>query len=164
MMKLYRILIGCVTLGTAVAAYLTWVHYFHDNRPGCFITSGCQHVQTSQYSHIFGVPVALIGLIGYLAIALSLLVYRGRYQLATVFMTLVGWVFVLWLTYAEVFLLHGRLSTHICMWCVGNAVIMTMVLILTLIRFWRDELRLPPDIVDTTITVHDRSTTAPSSR
>ena len=53
--------------GVAVAGYLTYVHY----RPGALICTGgggCEAVQDSSYAEIAGIPVALLGLVAYLAV------------------------------------------------------------------------------------------------
>ena len=73
-------------------------------------------MQTSLYSELAGVPVALIGLLGYIAILASLLV-RGSEtaRLATVALTLVGFGFSAYLTYRELFSIH-----KICEWCVDE--------------------------------------------
>ena len=70
-------------LGLALASYLVYVHY-SGTRPACTAGDACLKVQTSVYSKIAGVPVALIGLIGYIGIFLSLLVPdRDEVRLAT---------------------------------------------------------------------------------
>ena len=63
-------------------------------------------------------PVALIGLIGYVAILGSLLAPEGELaRFATMALTLGGFGFSAYLTYREVFTLH-----KICEWCVSSAV------------------------------------------
>ena len=54
-------------IGLGVAIYLTYVHY-SGTKPACTAGESCLKVQTSQWSKLAGVPVALIGLIGYIAI------------------------------------------------------------------------------------------------
>jgi hypothetical protein len=53
--------LACCALGLAIAAYLTYVHYAGIS-PVCEIAHGCEKVQTSQWSSLAGVPVALLGL------------------------------------------------------------------------------------------------------
>ena len=66
-------MIVIATVGLGVASYLTYVHY-SGIQPICSAGGSCLEVQTSIYSKIAGVPVALIGLIGYIVILGSLLV------------------------------------------------------------------------------------------
>jgi uncharacterized membrane protein len=62
---------GLALLGLAISAYLTWVHYA-DIEPICTGISDCERVQTSDYAELAGIPVAVIGLVGYAAILASL--------------------------------------------------------------------------------------------
>jgi uncharacterized membrane protein len=95
-------------------------------------------VQTSQYSKLAGVPVALIGLLGYIAILGSLLAPEGeRARFATVALVLGGFGFSAYLTYRELFSLH-----EICEECVSSAVIVTVLVCLAVWRFLRGD-RLP---------------------
>ena len=67
-------MIVLAAIGLGVATYLTYIHYA-GIKPLCGTNGGgCEIVQTSQYSKLAGVPVALIGLLGYIAILGSLLV------------------------------------------------------------------------------------------
>jgi Vitamin K epoxide reductase family len=53
--------------GLGIAGYLTYVHYA-GVKPVCTAGGSCEKVQTSAYSELAGVPVALLGLLGYTAI------------------------------------------------------------------------------------------------
>ena len=59
-------------LGLGVAGYLTYVHYAGID-PVCNIAHGCAKVQSSSYAELAGVPVALLGLLGYVGILAALL-------------------------------------------------------------------------------------------
>jgi len=66
-------MIVLAVIGIGVAAYLAYIHYA-GIKPLCGRNGGgCEIVQTSVYSKLAGVPVALIGLIGYVLIFASLL-------------------------------------------------------------------------------------------
>jgi uncharacterized membrane protein len=62
---LSKTMIGLTLLGTGVATYLTIAHY-SGTTTICPLHGGCETVQHSRYSELAGVPVALIGLIGYI--------------------------------------------------------------------------------------------------
>ena len=128
-------MIAITLLGVAVAGYLTYIHYA-GIRPLCGKGGGgCEIVQTSEYSKLAGVPVALIGLIGYVAILASLLVPENETsRLATVAFTVVGFGFSAYLTYRELFSIH-----HICEWCVSSAVLVTVHMCLAIWRFLRGD-------------------------
>jgi uncharacterized membrane protein len=121
-------------VGLGVASYLTYVHYAGIN-PACTLGQSCTKVQTSTYSKLVGVPVALMGLIGYVLILASLLAPDDeRSRFATVALTGAGFGFSVYLTYRELFSIHA-----ICEWCVSSAVIMTLLTCLAIWRFLRGE-------------------------
>jgi uncharacterized membrane protein len=127
-------LIVLTTAGLGVASYLTYVHY-SGIQPVCTAGGSCLKVQTSIYSTLAGVPVALIGLIGYVAILGSLLAPESESsRFATVAMTLVGFGFSAYLTYRELFSIHA-----ICEWCASSAGIMTVLMCLSVWRFLRGD-------------------------
>jgi uncharacterized membrane protein len=120
--KLRRAMVVVGVLGLALASYLVYVHY-SGTRPACTAGDACIKVQTSVYSKLDGVPVALIGLIGYVGIFLSLLVPdRDEVRLATLVMTLIGVCFSGYLTYRELFTLKT-----ICEECATSAVLMALL-------------------------------------
>jgi uncharacterized membrane protein len=125
-------------VGVLEAGYLTYIHYHGLGSLPCIggshLTSSCAQVQSSVYSKFLGVSVALLGLLGYIAIVTSLFV-RGELGRAGGFcVALVGFGFSMYLTYRELFSLK-----HICEWCVGSATLMTILMVLTAIRFLRGE-------------------------
>jgi uncharacterized membrane protein len=125
-------LLVLAVIGLGIASYLTYVHYA-GIKPACTAGESCTKVQTSVYSKLVGVPVALIGLLGYIAIVSSLLAPEGENaRLATMAFTLVGFGFSAYLTYRELFSIHA-----ICEWCASSAVIMTVLMCLSVWRFLR---------------------------
>ncbi len=119
-------------LGIADAGYLTYVHYSGIKVVCGLVGSGCHTVQTSQWSKLAGVPVALLGLIGYLSILATLFIRSELGRAATFSIALIGFGFSMYLTYRELFSIHA-----ICQWCVGSAVLMTFLAVLTAVRFLR---------------------------
>src|SRR5689334_15149105 len=122
-------------IGVGVATYLTFIHYA-GIKPLCGRNGGgCEIVQTSEYSKLAGIPVALIGLIGYVGILASLLLPESENgRLATVGMTVVGFGFSAYLTYREVFSIH-----NLCDWCLSSFVIIFLLMCLSVWRFLRGE-------------------------
>lgn len=131
--RLRRIMLVLAALGLAIAGYLTYVHY-RGIKVLCIANGGCEHVQSSVYSKLAGVPVATIGLVGYAVILVTLLGRDERMRLATASTTIVGWAFSGYLTYRELFSIHA-----ICQWCVASAVIMTALAGLAIARYLRGE-------------------------
>ena len=115
-------------IGLGIATYLTVVHYAGGS-PVCAIAHGCATVQKSRYAELAGVPVALLGLLGYVAILASLARDDETARTVSAFLAIGGLAFSGWLTYVEVFKLHA-----ICIWCVGSASCMALLAILTATR------------------------------
>jgi uncharacterized membrane protein len=129
-------LIALAALGIALAGYLTYLHYSGTTPPCSIKGNPCSQVQKSRYSELAGVPVALIGLLGYILILGSLLAPESeRARFATMGLTLGGLGFSAYLTYREIFTLH-----KICEWCVGSAVLMTIMVCLSVWRFLRGDI------------------------
>jgi uncharacterized membrane protein len=121
-------------IGLGVASYLTYIHYAGIN-PVCTAGDSCLKVQTSVYSLLLGVPVALMGLIGYIAITASLIAPENETtRFATVVFTVLGFGFSAYLTYRELFSIHA-----ICEWCASSAVILTVLMCLAIWRFLRGD-------------------------
>jgi uncharacterized membrane protein len=115
-------------VGLGIAAYLTVVHY-SGGSPACAIAHGCEVVQQSRYAELAGVPVALLGLLGYAAILVSLARDGETARTVTAFLALAGFGFSAWLTYVEL----ARLDA-VCSWCVASAACMTLLAALAVRR------------------------------
>lgn len=116
--------------GIAIAGYLTWVHYA-ESLPVCVGGGGgCERVQTSDYAEVGGIPVAAIGLAGYVGMVLVLSLPGAWGALAAAFGGLAGAAFSLYLTYVELFVIDA-----ICQWCVANAVVIVALAGVTVARY-----------------------------
>ena len=121
--------------GLGASGYLTYSHYA-DKPTACAGIGSCEYVQTSEYSEILGVPVALLGLLFFVAFGALALVRLVRgpddpdwAQPAAFSMTLGGTAFVSYLTYVELFVIDA-----ICPWCVATAVITVGCLLVVVTR------------------------------
>jgi uncharacterized membrane protein len=124
-MSLRAISAAVAGLGLAIAAYLVYVHY-SGGEPVCAIAQGCAVVQSSRYASLAGVPVALLGLLGYAVLLAALAVDRRD---AVALVSLSGAGFSGWLTYVEVAILEA-----ICLWCVASAACMAVLALLSVRR------------------------------
>lgn len=128
-----RALIVLISIaGVLISAYLTWTH-LRGTAPVCVGGgSGCETVQTSRYSEILGVPVALLGVFAYTGLLLSAAAKGERAALFGMFVALAGTLYSIYLTYLELFVIRA-----ICQWCVVSAVLMTAALLLSTLRLKR---------------------------
>lgn len=103
-----------------MSAYLTWVHY-SGSLALCVDVGGCEAVQSSRYAMLGDIPVALVGLAGMAAIlvvaVLRLRCRDGRLDVALFALSLAATVYVAYLTYIELLVLHA-----VCPWCVSVAI------------------------------------------
>jgi len=125
------IIVVCL-VGIGDAAYLTYVHYAGLKVVCLAGGGGCETVQASRYAKLGGVPVAVLGLIGYISILGSTFIRGELGRASGVAIAFVGFCFSMYLTYRELFTIHA-----ICQWCVASAVLMTILVILTTVRFLR---------------------------
>jgi uncharacterized membrane protein len=132
---LARATLALALLGVAIAGYLTWVHYAGLEPLCAGGGGGCERVQSSGYAELGGVPVAVIGLAGYAAIAAALVALPADAARPTVaFLTLAGAAYSLYLTYLELFEIGA-----ICQWCVASAIVMCLLAGLAVARMLRVE-------------------------
>jgi len=132
--RLRQFTIGFTVLGLLVAIYMT-IYKLTNNDSMCVGSGDCKFVNASGYSEVRGIPVAVFGVIGYLAIlALFYLESKpGFFQtngsMLQFAVTLTGFLFTVWLVYVEVALLKAY-----CPFCITSQVAMTIIFILTVIR------------------------------
>ena len=126
--RLRLVAIVLAAVGLCVAAYLTYIHY-EGIKPVCGLGGDCEKVQSSEWSKLAGVPVAVLGLVGYAAILVTLFIDREAALIAGQIFALAGFGFSAYLTYRELFSIDA-----ICQWCVASAVIMTLLAIVTTAR------------------------------
>jgi uncharacterized membrane protein len=115
--------------GIAIAGYLTYVHYAGLDPVCVGGGGGCERVQASRWAELAGVPVAVLGLGGYVAMLASLALPEDRGRTAAAFLALVGFGFSAWLTYVELFRIEA-----ICQWCVASAAVMTSLAAVSVAR------------------------------
>jgi uncharacterized membrane protein len=119
-------------LGIFVAGYLTWSHY--SGEPVyCGGSNSCVVVNNSRYAFLGPIPVALIGLTGYIIIfALSLSAWKVNqpWPMLLIFGgALIGVVLQWYLFYIEVAVLRA-----ICYWCVTSQTLITLIFFLSFPR------------------------------
>ena len=127
-------------IGLVDSLYLVWIKIAND-KVYCLPGLGdCWTVNTSPYSQVFGIPVAVFGVIGFLLILLVALfgnrsnfVHNNQATLLFGF-TLAGFLYSVYLTYLELFVINA-----ICPFCVLSALAMTVLFVLSVIRLVKNQ-------------------------
>jgi uncharacterized membrane protein len=125
-------------LGLLVAGYMTWAE-LTGNETVCANTGtiDCAAVQESAYASTFGIPVALLGTLGYILI-LGVLLLEDQVQFLANYgrtlvigMALFGVIFQAYLTVIEANVLEKW-----CQWCIASFVIIALLLVIGAVRLY----------------------------
>ena len=119
-------------LGLAVSGYLTYEHFTASTTLACPDTGtwNCVTVTTSAQSKLFGIPVALLGLLAYVAV-LAFVVWDSelaRTLAAAIALSAVG--FAVYLITLQAFVIDAW-----CVWCLVNDLV--IVPLLAVLTVWR---------------------------
>jgi vitamin-K-epoxide reductase (warfarin-sensitive) len=122
--------------GVVVSAVSLQRHYATSKSEFCDIgeTFNCDIVNRSEYSSILGVPVALIGMLGYAALAGLATMYRERVEAPTLLFggAGAGLIFALYLTYIE-----GHILGVWCILCLISLALIVTTTVLSGLIWWR---------------------------
>ena len=125
--------LALAAVGMGISGYLSFASWLGEE-PVCFGSSGCGHVLTSDYSQIWGVPLSLLGLAMYGALAvLSIIVMKQRDKSGTFAdlgiytVALAGTLYSACLTMLQFWVLHS-----VCIWCLTSALVVTAIFLLSL--------------------------------
>jgi uncharacterized membrane protein len=128
-------------IGLAVSAYLAEAKLANKDVL-CFEGMGdCNIVNTSAYSMWRGIPVAVLGVIGYVVIlALIFIMNRQKDQSSIIILaffgvTTFGTLYSLYLTYVELFIIHA-----VCPWCLTSAIAMFVLFIISILILGRSRI------------------------
>jgi vitamin-K-epoxide reductase (warfarin-sensitive) len=137
LMSLVAILAVC---GIAVSSVSLQHHYATSKTAYCDIgeTFNCDIVNRSDYSSVFGIPVALIGMLGYAALAGLATVYRERNETPVMLFgaSAAGLAFALRLAYIE-----GRVLGVWCILCLSSLALISTTTILAVVIWWKQRQR-----------------------
>ncbi len=126
---LRRIATFVAAFGIGVATYIT-IADSGGGSPVCIAGGGgCETVANSTYSHLFGVNIAIFGIVGYVLLLAASLLRGDTARMAGFGVSLLGFGYSVYLTYLELFKIEA-----ICQWCVASAVLMTLLFGLNAIR------------------------------
>jgi uncharacterized membrane protein len=124
--KLYAALVILAIAGIAVSSVSLYHHFSKSKTSFCDIgqSFNCDLVNRSEYSTFHKVPVALLGLLGYLLILSLATVYRAKAETPFILAgaSLAGFGFALYLTYIEGFVLNAW-----CILCLSSLALITAI-------------------------------------
>ncbi len=124
--------------GVIVSSVSLQHHYARSKTAFCDIgeTFNCDIVNRSEYSSILGIPVALIGMLGYAALAGLATVYRDRRETPSLLFggAVAGLAFALYLTYVE-----GHILGVWCILCLSSLTLIALTTVLSGLIWWRRE-------------------------
>jgi len=118
-------------LGLGVASYLAYVEV-NQVTAVCGPIGECNIVQSSSYARLFGIPIAVLGVLSYLAV---IALWLGQRYLSVhaaswcflglIMLAVFGTLFSIYLTILEIFAIQA-----VCMWCLSSAVFTTLIMVL----------------------------------
>ena len=127
-MSIIAVLAVC---GIVVSSVSLQHHFAKSKTEYCDIgeTFNCDIVNRSEYSSLFGIPVALIGMLGYTALAGLATVYRQRRDTPLLLLggATAGLAFALYLTYIE-----ARVLGVWCILCLSSLALIASIAALSL--------------------------------
>ena len=140
-MKKYTLyfIIALILIGIYDAGYLT-VEHSRGIIPPCSmndIFSDCGRVLRSEYAVLFGIPLALLGLLHYVTLlAVTLLTFRfqkvwSKYWL--LIQTTGGLLFSLYLVFLQLAVIHA-----ICPYCMLSALVSTLLFVLVQLHYFKE--------------------------
>jgi len=111
---IWKALIILSSLGILLAVYLFYNFLTKPLVESCYFNShiNCDAVTKGSLSTLFGIPVPLVGLVGYIVILISSIFKQKLLVLA---MSTFGMVFCLFITYQEIFIL--KVICPVCLTC-----------------------------------------------
>jgi uncharacterized membrane protein len=134
-MSIIAILAVC---GIVVSSVSLQHHYAKSKTEYCDIgeTFNCDIVNRSSYSSILGIPVALIGMLGYAALAGLATVYREREDTPLMLLggAVAGLAFALYLTYIE-----ARVLGVWCILCLSSLSAISSIAVLSFVVWVRSK-------------------------
>jgi uncharacterized membrane protein len=126
-----RVAVALLALaGLGIAAYLTYARYAHATI-AC-TTGGCETVQSSDYAEVLGIPVAVLGLVGYAAILVTAFLPGEPARLAGAALALGGLVFSVYLIFVQIFPIGA-----FCVWCLASDLVMALLAVAAVLRLRR---------------------------
>lgn len=139
MKKTNLIALSAAIIGAIDAIYLSWIKFSHNETLCAPGLGDCFTVNTSRYSEIYGIPIALFGLAAFLFIIAILLgesrcsFLQENGSLLLFGVSLIGVLYSAYLTYLEAYIILAW-----CPYCVLSATMITIIFITSIYRLKED--------------------------
>ena len=121
-------------VGFMDALYLTFEHY-SGGQVNCIVTTGCDKVLSGPYSEVFGIPIALIGVIYYLFVFSAALFFlfdiSHKFFRLALLASAAGFLASLWFISLQLFIVKA-----ICFYCMISAFCSIMLFFLAVLSFF----------------------------
>ena len=137
-LSIIEITLGALAIiGLLVSVYMT-IYKITSNDSMCIGSKDCSVVNQSRYAEIYGIPVAVFGILGYAAILAVLVLERNpgffkqNGSMLLFGLSLTGFLFTLYLIFLEIAIIKAY-----CPFCITSQVAMTFIFILSVIRVVR---------------------------
>ncbi len=122
------------SVGFIDALYLTFEHY-SGGQVTCIVTTGCDKVLTGPYSEVFGIPIALIGVLYYIFVfsGAFLFLFGSSHKLfrLALMASAVSFLASLWFVSLQLFIVKA-----ICFYCMISAFCSLMLFLLVILSFF----------------------------
>lgn len=134
--RLSWVILVLAVIGIVLSSVSLVNHYKKSPSEFCDIdqTFNCDIVNRSIYSKFYGVPVAAIGIVGYVLLAILSRINREKKLFSAILIlgSLIGLAFACYLTYVEV-----KILATYCILCLGSQVCILIITILAVVRHVR---------------------------
>jgi vitamin-K-epoxide reductase (warfarin-sensitive) len=129
--------VGILAVCGIVVSSISLQHHFATSKTAYCDLGGmlnCDIVNRSEYSSILGIPVALIGMLGYATLAGLASVYRDRMETPALLFAgaTIGLAFALYLTYVEARVLHVY-----CILCLSSLALIAAMMVVSGLLLWK---------------------------
>lgn len=140
-----RTILALSIIGIVLSGYLTYLHFVPEKFDTSFCNINdffsCSTVNKSSYATFLGVPVAVIGMLGFVLLGWLSLGRSAYHRVGIFYLSLVGLGFMLYLTGAELFVIRA-----VCILCVGTAIIIATIFTISALAFGKEGVQFVKEI------------------
>jgi len=144
-MKALKFILVLSILGFLLSGYMTSLHFKPEKLDSSFCNIddyfSCSTVNKSSYSTFLGIPVAIMGMIGFALLGFLSLGKIKYHKVGIFYSSLLGVGFMAYLTGAEIFFIKA-----VCVLCVIAALIISLVFLAAAISFGKESVRFVKEI------------------